>query len=84
MDSTYKLTSTDWVKTLSTTVVVAVLTVVYGVVSQTGFDVFSTDWVAVGKLVVNTTVVTFVGRLMERFVTDQNGAVFGVWGGSKN
>lgn len=67
----------DVIKSLITSVFVAVIAALYGLTSQGGFDVFSADWGEILKIVINSTLITFIGRLGEKFVTDERGKVFG-------
>lgn len=47
------------------------------VVLSTGFDAFTTDWVSIGKMVVNASLASFVGYIMKNLFTDENGKMFG-------
>ncbi len=71
------LKSNDFVRSLMSAVAVAVVAAVGGIVLGEGFDLFATDWVALGKMVANVSVITFFGRLMEKFLSDKDGKLFG-------
>lgn len=71
------LSDNDVVRSLITAVFVAVVTALYGVVAQAGFDLFTADWASIGRMVVNVSFVTFIARLGEKFVTDERGKLFG-------
>lgn len=73
----FTLNSTDFIKGAVNAVIVAVVVALYGVVSQAGahFDLFSVDWAAVGKLVVNSALVAFVGDIGRHFVTNEAGDI---------
>lgn len=43
-----------------------------------GFDVFSADWVAIGKLAVNGGFFALVGYISKNLMTATNGKLFGV------
>lgn len=72
--------SNDLIRSITTSIFVAVIAALYGVTTQSGFDVFSADWAAIAKTVVNAVFITFVGRMGEKLVTDENGKVFGKLG----
>lgn len=76
----YKLSSNDFLRSAISAVFVAVVVGLAGIVGQAGFDVFATDWIAIGKLVVNMALATFVGRLAEKFISDKDGRVLGTIG----
>lgn len=76
----FKLSGNDLVRSVITSVFVAVVAVLYGLTSQGNFDVFTADWVNIGKMVVNSVFIVFMGRIGEKFVTDKNGKVFGRFG----
>lgn len=76
MSTMFQLNTNDFVRSATSAVFVAVVVAVAGIVGP-DFDVFSADWIAIGKLVINTALVTFFGRIAEKFVTADNGKVFG-------
>ncbi len=67
----------DLLRSTTTALFVAVIAALYGVTTQTGFDLFTADWGSIGKMVVNASFITFIGRMGEKFVTAPNGKVFG-------
>ncbi len=73
----YSLTQSDFIKSLSSSVFIALVAAVYGLTSQGNFDIFTADWNAILKLVLNSAIITFVGRMAEKFLTDSNGKVLG-------
>lgn len=73
----FSLGKNDFVRSLITTIFVAIVAVFYGLTSQGNFDLFSADWVSIGKLVMNTAFITFMARISEKFLTDENGKVLG-------
>lgn len=87
----FKLGQNDLVKGLFTAVFGAVLTsvlvVLGGIINTQGFDLWLVDWGTVWHMVANVSVVSgfgaFTGYIFKNFVSDKNGAVFGVAGGEK-
>lgn len=88
----YKLGSSDFIKGAITAIaagaVVAIGTLLHGVFGAPNFDVFSIDWVSLGHDMINATVIGaeggFSGYIVKNFFSDQNGAVLGKWGGTKD
>lgn len=66
----------DVMKSIANTVVISVLAALAGIVTQ-GFDLFSADWVAIGKLVTNTAFIAFFTSLTDRFLSDEDNRLFG-------
>lgn len=62
-------------------IVVAILTgaflAVSGTLSSVGFDVFTADWVQIGKTVVNGGFAAFIGYIVKNLITANNGKVLG-------
>lgn len=75
----YKLDQNDFVRSAISSVFVAVIVALAGVVGPT-FDLFSADWIVIGKMIVNTAIATFVARLSEKFLSNADGKVLGRWG----
>ncbi len=73
----YRVASNDFIKGAVTAVLAAVITVIAGLVTQVGFDVFSADWGAIGKSVVNVSAVTFFAYLIKNFASDEDGKLMG-------
>ncbi len=44
-----------------------------------GFDVFTADWVMIGKLAVNGGFFAFVGYINKNLLTADNGKLLGMW-----
>ena len=72
------LGKSDFVKGAVTAVFAAVLTVLYGVVSQAGFDVFEADWGAILGQMVQVSMTAFVAYLSKNFISDEDGNVMGM------
>lgn len=56
---------------------VSVVAVLYGITSQGDFNLFTADWGSIGRLVVNSAFITFIARISEKFLTAENGKIFG-------
>jgi hypothetical protein len=68
----------DLAKGLLTAVGAALIIAVAGIVMTSGFDAFATDWLVVGKNMVNFGIVAGFGYLLKQLFTDNNGKVAGV------
>lgn len=77
MSKMFNLDSNDFAKGAITSIVAAVVAVLYGVVFKEGFDLFNTDWMEIGKMTVNAAVYAFVGYIGKNFMTDSHGKVLG-------
>ena len=67
----------DIYRGLITSVIAGILTALYGIVIQSGFDLFTADWIAIGKLVLNSAVGAFIGYLGKNFLSDKDGKLLG-------
>lgn len=74
----FKLGQSDLVKGAITAVIAAILTTLYGVVSQTGFDVFAADWGAIFNEVIQVSFSSFLAYLGKNFLTDEEGNFAGM------
>jgi hypothetical protein len=74
----FKLGWRDLAKGLLVVVGTSIVIAVAGVVMTPNFDVFATDWLIVGKNMVNIGIVAFMGYLLKQLFTDNNGKVAGV------
>lgn len=87
----FTLNSSDFIKGVTTAVlaglVLAVGTVLHGVIIAPGFDIFSIDWSSVLHDMVNAAIVGaeggFAGYIAKNFLSDENGAVLGAFGGNQ-
>lgn len=71
----------DWASVLDsilTAVVVAVVIAFAGVVTTSGFDVFTANWVVIGENMVNYGFVAGVGALLKAFASDNDGNLLGI------
>lgn len=73
----FKLDWKDVARGAVSAVVAAVALAVYGVFSTPDFNLFAVDWNHVFQLAINAAASGFVGYLGKRFLTDQDGKVFG-------
>lgn len=67
----------DVVRSSMTAIFAGVVMALAGVVSQGNFDIFTADWVGIMHIALNAAAAAFVGSLSKRYVSDQNGKVFG-------
>lgn len=61
--------------------VVAILTgafiAILGIIGAENFDVFTADWVAIGRTMVNGGFAAFVGYIAKNLLTDNSGRILG-------
>lgn len=72
---------TDWamvIDALLTAVIFSVLTAAVGVVTMSGFDVFTADWVTIGHSMTNVAVISGVVSLGKDFLSTNDGSLLGV------
>lgn len=74
----FTLRAGDITRGVVTAIIASIFVVMYGVVMQAGFDVFTADWAEIGRNVVNAAVASFFGYLGKNFITDSSGHVAGV------
>lgn len=74
----FKVKLNDASQALINAVVAGVILALAGIVQKEGFDVFNTDWVAIGKLAFNAAFAAFVGSLGKDFFTTTDGNFAGV------
>lgn len=73
----FKLQIVDIIKGLVVAILTGAFVSVVGLFTQT-FDVFTADWVAIGKQAVNGGFYAFVGYIIKNFITADNGKIAGV------
>lgn len=73
-----KLGKNDLFKGAVTAVFAAALTTLYGVVSQSGFDVFSADWGSILNEAIRNSFTAFLAYLSKNLLTSEDGAFLGV------
>ncbi len=74
----FSLNKKDFINGAVNAVVAGIVIGLAGVVSQSGFDVFSTNWGDVLKLVINSAFAAFVGSLGKNLITTDQGKVLGM------
>ena len=65
------LNSYDFLKGLQMFVITAIIMSVGGVVTQAGFDVFTADWVQIGKDAINVSVISTFSYLTKNFFSSK-------------
>jgi len=78
MISMFTLNPGDIVRGLVVAILTGAFLAVVGVVGSADFDVFSADWLSIGKTLVNGGFAAFVGYLLKNFFTASNGKIGGV------
>lgn len=71
----------DWASVIDavlTAVVTAVVVAIYGVVTTTGFNIFTADWVVIGQNVINLAVIAGVVSFGKDFLSTTKGSLVGV------
>lgn len=71
----YRLNIYDAYKGLQMFVITAVVMSVGGVVLQAGFDVFTADWVQIGKDAVNVSVVSTFSYIIKNLLSNSQGEI---------
>ena len=74
----YKIGSNDVWKGAVTAILAAVVTVLYGFVTQADFSIFSADWGAILNEAVKVSFAAFLAYIMKNFGSDYNGDFLGV------
>lgn len=72
-----KLSQNDVIKSALTAVVASVVVALGAIVTQPNFDIATVDWGATLHLIINVSISAFVGDIVRRLSTDQNGKLFG-------
>jgi hypothetical protein len=88
----YRLGDADFIKgafmAAIAGVVVSVGTVMHGVITEPGFNVFLIEWGGLLGTMINNAVIgaeaAFSSYIIKNLLSDQNGAILGRWGGVKN
>jgi len=74
----FKIGSSDVFKGAVTAVLAAIITVLYGVVSQAGFNVFEADWGVILTNVTQGALTAFIAYLGKNFLSTENGDFLGM------
>lgn len=75
----FTINLSDLFRAIVVAVLGGALIAIIGIIGSSGFDVFSADWAAIGKLAVNGAFGGFVGYLTKNFLTDSSGKVLGTF-----
>lgn len=59
-------------------ILLAVITAIYGVVTTTGFNVFTAPWVTIGQNMVNVGFIAAVVSLAQNFFSTNSGSVLNI------
>lgn len=78
MSEMFKLKINDLMKGAITAAITAVVAMVYVIFQTPDFNLFSADWMSIGKEVFNAAFLAFVGYLGKNLITDSEGKVGGV------
>ncbi len=73
----FRLNSRDFLTALANAAFAAVIITLYGAVTASGFDLFSTDWFAIGKTAINAVFIVFVSSLGAALGIDKKGKILG-------
>lgn len=65
----FRLTENDLLKGIIVAILTGAVLAILGTVSVTGFDVFTANWLMIGKMFVNGAFSGFVGYLVKNFFT---------------
>lgn len=68
----FKLNKSDFIHSLITGVFVAFIGAVYQLTTTAGFDVFTADWGTIMHSTVNLFFISFVAKISEKTLTDEN------------
>ena len=68
----------DVAKGLVTAIIASVLVTMAGIAQQPGFDVFSVDWNATIKLVINVATSSFLAYIVKNLFSDKEGKFAGI------
>jgi len=77
MSTLFTLEQKDFVKGLITAIFASALAVIYSLVQQPDFSLFSADWAQVGANVANVCSITFISYLAKNFLSDSQGEFLG-------
>lgn len=71
--SLFTIGSGDVFKGLVTAVAAAIITTLYGVITQADFNFFQADWAIIGSDVLKVAVTAFMAYLMKNFFSSESG-----------
>lgn len=73
----FRLNSRDFITALANAAFAAIIITLYGVVTASGFDLFSANWFAIGKTAINAVFIVFISSLGAALGIDSKGKVLG-------
>lgn len=73
----FTLNPGDIVRGIAVAVLTGAFLAVVSIVGAHDFDVFTADWLGIGKTMVNGGFAAFVGYLLKNFFTGSNGKILG-------
>lgn len=76
----FQLGWNDLAKGAVTAFIVAIITVLYGVINAPGFDLFAVEWSQVFQASLNAAIVALFGYLGKNLLSDKDGKFLGVIG----
>lgn len=68
----------DVVRGLAVAILTGAFLAVVGIIGSENFDVFTANWTAIGKTMVNGGFAAFVGYILKNFLTADNGKILKV------
>lgn len=68
----------SWIKGIALAIITSIIVLLARVVLVDHFDVFTVDWVSVGKDALNTSIVAFVAYIVKNFISTDRGSVLGI------
>lgn len=74
----FNLNGNDLFKGAVTAVLAAIITVLYGVVSQAGFNVFEADWGVILTNVIQGALTAFIAYIGKNVLSDEDGDFLGI------
>ena len=75
--SLFKLNGRDFLDVVITSIFVAVVIAIGGLVQSPGFSIFTTDWSSILRTALNVSFVTLIGSLAKKFASDDKGRLMG-------
>jgi len=73
----FTLNPGDIIRGIAVAILTGAFLAVVSIVGSHDFDVFTADWVGIGKTMVNGGFAAFVGYILKNFITAHNGKILG-------
>jgi len=74
----YTVNVKDFIKGVTMAILVAVVTFLYSLVTQAGFDLFATEWQTVFNQMTQVSFITFISYLFKNYISDDSGMPLGI------